>query len=450
MKSKLLPFFLLVFANALSAQVTLRGTLANMPLNSTRQLALEGWNAERWQAIQVVYLDPDNSFSVRLEAPGAGQYRLRAWGEAKMWNDFILSADSLLTDTLLVFNLDYQRLNTGPAKITGSLANTLYYDLLQAYAKAHPATPDNTPAAVKRLHALQTDLNRRCMELANKYRKTLIGDIALLMYEPVQADYGAAVQKMSASEFAQAHALDQIPFHHDNVLYHNGFLKRLNRYFDYFERTPAGNKAYVDGVMSRRNGNDYVDGFLFKHLLEKLMDFRQEEGLNYLLHWYAPDCTDESPLPDGTLNLIEALKVCAPGNIAPDISLKRPDGQPSTLSEVCAKQKLTLMLFWRTTCSHCREFEPELEKLYAKYHPLGLEVYALSTDPEKTDWLEELQQHPRPWINVYIPPDLRRDVSRNFPAPSTPTLIALDKDRRVLSRVMARANLEAFLKEKLN
>ncbi|HOY04033.1 MAG TPA: hypothetical protein PLO67_01450, partial [Saprospiraceae bacterium] len=212
MKSKLLPFFLLVFANALSAQVTLRGTLANMPLNSTRQLALEGWNAERWQAIQVVYLDPDNSFSVRLEAPGAGQYRLRAWGEAKMWNDFILSADSLLTDTLLVFNLDYQRLNTGPAKITGSLANTLYYDLLQAYAKAHPATPDNTPAAVKRLHALQTDLNRRCMELANKYRKTLIGDIALLMYEPVQADYGAAVQKMSASEFAQAHALDQIPF----------------------------------------------------------------------------------------------------------------------------------------------------------------------------------------------------------------------------------------------
>jgi thiol-disulfide isomerase/thioredoxin len=370
-----------------------------------------------------------------------------------MWNDFILSADSALVDTLLVFNLDYKRLNTGPAKITGSPANTLYYDLMQAYAKAHADTNGKTPPSGEQLYARQSEFNHRCTDLANKYRKTLIGDIALLLYEPIRVKLiGASdyVPKMTASEFAQAHALDQIPFHHDNVLYHNGFLKRLNRYFDYFERTPAGNKAYVDGVMSRRNGNDYVDGFLFKHLLEKLMDFRQEEGLNYLLHWYAPDCTDESPLPDGTLNLIEALKVCAPGNIAPDISLKRPDGEPSTLSEVCSKQKLTLMLFWRSTCSHCKEFEPELEKLYAKYHPLGLEVYALSTDPEKTDWLEELQQNPRPWINVYIPPDLRRDVSRNFPAPSTPTLIALDKDRRVLSRVMARANLEAFLKEKLN
>ena len=449
MKINLFPFFLLFLANSLAAQVTLRGTLANAPLNSPRQMALEGWNAERWQAVQVVYIDPDNSFSLRLEGAGAEQYRLRAWGEAKLWNDFIIAADSAWTDTALVFNLDYQRLNTGPAKITGSPVNMLYYDLLQAYAKAHPDTEDNTPAGIKKLNALQQDLNRRCMELAGKYPKTLIGDIALLLYEPVQGDYGPAGQKMTANAFAREHALDKIPFHHDNVLYHNGFLKRLNRYFDYFERNAADNKAYVDGVMSRRNGNDYVDGFLFKHLLEKLLDFKQEEGLNYLLHWYAPDCTDESPLPDGTLNLVEALKTCAPGNIAPDISLKRPDGQPVTLSDICPKQKLTLMLFWRSTCSHCKEFEPELEKLYKKYHPLGLEVYAVSTDPEKGDWLEELQQQPRPWINVYMPPELRRDVTRNFPIPSTPTLIALDKDRRVVSRVMARANLEAFLKDRL-
>jgi thiol-disulfide isomerase/thioredoxin len=327
----------------------------------------------------------------------------------------------------------------------------LYYELLQAYRPAHPANDDNSAAALKRQADAQTALNRRCAEVAALHPKTMIGDIALMLWEPVKTDFpsDAAVQKMTANEFAQTHALDKIPFHHDNILYHNGFLKRFNRYFDYFTRDLAGNKAFIDGVMSRRNGNDVVDGFLFKHIMDMLLDFKQEEGLDYLLHWYAPDCTDESPIPSAVLNLIEALKICAPGNIAPDIMLNQKDGQPARLSDIASTQKLTLMLFWRSTCSHCKEFEPELEKLYAKYHPLGLEVYALSTDPEKTDWLEELQQHPRPWINVYIPPDLRRDVSRQFPAPSTPTLIALDKDRRVLSRVMSRGNLEAFLKEKL-
>jgi len=63
-------------------------------------------------------------------------------------------------------------------------------------------------------------------------------------------------------------------------------------------------------------------------------------------------------------------KITLHGNIS---NLPGPDGQLISLSEVCAKNKLALLPFWRSTCSHCKEFEPVLAELYKKYHPLGVE-----------------------------------------------------------------------------
>lgn len=104
---------------------------------------------------------------------------------------------------------------------------------------------------------------------------------------------------------------------------------------------------------------------------------------------------------------------------------------------------------WRSTCSHCRDFLPELEKLYQKYHPLGLEVYALSTDNTVEDWRDFLQKQPTSWINVFVTSEKRNDVVRTYPYAGTPALIAFHKDRRVLSRVLSRENLEAYIEEVL-
>jgi hypothetical protein len=88
-------------------------------------------------------------------------------------------------------------------------------------------------------------------------------------------------------------------------------------------------------------------------------------------------------------------------------------------------------------------------EVYKKYHPLGLEVYALSSDRTEETLRTALQNTPTPWINVYIPPDQRVGIDRIFPTPSTPTLIVLDKNRRVVSRMLSRTNLEAYLDTEL-
>jgi thiol-disulfide isomerase/thioredoxin len=446
------PFFLLTFllfyAHFTSAQITLRGKLADAPPDGIRQMALEAWNTDRWQQMDILNLNPDNTFSTHLTAAAPGQYRLRLWNQAKMWNDFIV-ADSAMADTALVFDLHFNSMDAHPAKISGSPANALYFKLMNAELQRRDTTITVTSAQADSAQAAQ---NRLCLSLAKQHRNTLIGDIALLLYEPQISDYpnNAAVKALSVNAFAKAHALDKIPFHHQNILFHNAYIKSLNRYFYYFDRDGAGNKAYIDGVMGRRNGNDAVDVFLFKYLLDKMMDYKQEEGVTYLLNWYAPDCATENPLPNNTQNLIEALKACEPGKVVPNLVMNDLEGHPMSLGTTCAANKLTLMLFWRSTCSHCKAFEPELEQLYEKYHPLGLEVYALSADKSIEEWHEDLQKHATPWVNVFIPKDRRSEISRAFPTPSTPTLIALDKDRRVVTRLLSRGNLDRYLSERLS
>lgn len=426
---------------SLSAQITLSGQIN--PLPPALKANLEAWQLDHWQQIAEFPLAADGTFSVPLITPKAGQYRLRAWGQTDHWEDFILP-DSLPATLDLRLQLHYEKMDGQAVKIAGLPENDLYVSLMTDRARLLLRRDSLDAPAIA---ADQSSFNRRCREVIAAHRNTVIADVAALLMEPTPADYPdkPAIAQPSANEFAKAHALDNIPFHHEHILAHNAFVKSLNRYFKYFDRDTAGSTAFIQGVMSRRNGHDAVDGYLFKYLLDKMIDYRQEGGLSYLLSWYAPDCTDEHPLPNSLRLLLAALKNCVPGKMAADLALPGLDGQPVKLSDVCAQHPLTLMLFWRTTCSHCREFEPELVKIYEKYHPLGLEVYALSNDRTEQEWRDFLKENPLPWVNVFIPLEQRGTVAQFFPAPSTPTLISLDRQHRVISRLISRGTLEAYL-----
>jgi thiol-disulfide isomerase/thioredoxin len=126
-----------------------------------------------------------------------------------------------------------------------------------------------------------------------------------------------------------------------------------------------------------------------------------------------------------------------------------PDDNSVSLEAVCAKNKLTLLFFWRSNCSHCKEFKPVLAALYEKYHPLGLEVLALSLDKSDIGWKETLQREPTKWVNAFVPLAQRQAINEQFPIPSTPTLIALDSKCTVVSRLILREQLAVYLGEKL-
>ena len=197
--------------------------------------------------------------------------------------------------------------------------------------------------------------------------------------------------------------------------------------------------------MANRNGNEAVDMFMFRFLMDKMLAKMDEPGMSHLITLYPPDCTDDSPLPGYTKDMIEALKYCAPGNVVEDLKYPGPDGNLVSLADVCSKNKLTVIMFWKSNCSHCREYEPVLSEIYARQHPLGVEVYAMNLDRLEEGWKSTLQAHPTKWVNVYVPQDQRQGINRKFPIPSTPMLFALDRNRKILNRLIIREHLETYL-----
>lgn len=437
-------------AISLQAQVTLQGTISNLSPAAPPIAMIEYWNVDHWQQLSVIQLDQTKTYSIHLVPPVAAQCRIRLAGQNKSWSDFFIPGPGS-KDSILTIDLDAGKMDGGPAKVKGSDECDRYYQLITAN-REYTRLRDSSSAAMPAQQALN-NLNKLCQDIATHYRGTFTGDIvANVLYQPQRADYAKdpKIAAMTANEFAVAHDFDKIMFQYEGNMYFNGFTKSLNRYYNYFNhQTEEGSKNYIDGIMSRRNGNEKVDLFLFRYLLNQMMDEKEESGLKYLLTWYLPDCSDDSPLPDYLKSLIGALKYCEPGHTVDDLKLPGLDGADVSLADVCSKNKMTLMLFWKSTCSHCLEFKPVLGQLYEKYHNQGLEVYALDLDRTEVGWKTFLSSNPSKWVNVYIPEDERKEINKMFPVPGTPTLIALDRNRVVLSRLVLRDRLEAYLDETL-
>lgn len=440
-------------ATSLSAQVTIQGKISNIAPGALKIALVDYWSVDRWRKLTIMQLENNGEFSTPVLLPNKAQCRIRLAGQANISADFLLPGPSDPSDSILIFDLDARAMRGGPIQIGGYPENDLYYSLVSEFFKLEKLKDPKSDTKPKRLQAAILSLNQLCTEMSLQHRGTYTGDIvANLLYQPQIADYDKdpKVADMSEKAFLAAHSLDKIPFGSEQVLSHVAFAQALYHYYDNFDPADADRgKNYIDGIMAKRNGNENVDLYLFKYLMEKMVYNKDEPSLEHLLSWYPPDCTDESPLPDHTKTMVEALQYCTPGKSIPDFQLPDPEGNMVALKDVCAKNNMTLLYFWKTTCAHCKEFKPVLKELYDKYHPQGLEVLAISLDRVEPIWKTYLEQEPVKWVNVHVPSDRLPEISSRFPIPSTPTLITLDSKCQVLSRLILREQLETYIQDML-
>jgi thiol-disulfide isomerase/thioredoxin len=195
--------------------------------------------------------------------------------------------------------------------------------------------------------------------------------------------------------------------------------------------------------------SESMTSYMFKFLLDKMISFRNEPGLSYLITWYADDCTEEGHMEENTRNLLQALENCKPGKTIEMLSLPDVNGKMHPMKKTIAENKITIILFWRANCSHCKEFEPKLEEYYAQYHAKGLGVYAIGTDKTQEEWAVQDKLNDSPWTSVFLAYDQRKDFNKRFPVPSTPSLLAVDQNGVVVKRLITRSKIESEIKEML-
>ena len=83
----------------------------------------------------------------------------------------------------------------------------------------------------------------------------------------------------------------------------------------------------------------------------------------------------------------------------PPMSMPGIDGRKVALDSLVAKA--VLIHFWTSADAEQKMFNLDvLKPLYAKYHPCGLEIYAVCVDADKARWATAVKAQELPWVNV--------------------------------------------------
>ncbi len=118
------------------------------------------------------------------------------------------------------------------------------------------------------------------------------------------------------------------------------------------------------------------------------------------------------------------------GEKAPEISLADTAGQATTLS--AHRGKATLVEFWASWCGPCRHENPNVLKVYKKYHKKGLEIYAVSLDDNRESWIAAIQKDQLPWTQVSALKGWGGDAVLAYGIKGIPSNFLLDKDGKII------------------
>jgi thiol-disulfide isomerase/thioredoxin len=151
---------------------------------------------------------------------------------------------------------------------------------------------------------------------------------------------------------------------------------------------------------------------------------------------------------------LAALNATQIGNVAPSFSGPTPDGKQLALDDV--KGKLTLIDFWASWCKPCRMENPNVVKVYQKYHSKGLEIISVSLDGSrnqkdpKAAWIKAIEEDNLTWNHISNLNYFNDPVAKSYNIRSIPATFLLDENGRIIAKNLRGNALEEAIAKYLN
>lgn len=143
---------------------------------------------------------------------------------------------------------------------------------------------------------------------------------------------------------------------------------------------------------------------------------------------------------------VDAVTRLAIGRVAPDIKLKSPKGETVSLSST--RGKVVLLDFWASWCRPCRMENPNVVRLYDRYHAKGFDIFSVSLDQSMERWVNAIKADNLKWKNHGSTlQGWQCPVAATYEVHSIPNTLLLDRDGKIIAKNLRGAELEKKLRE---
>ncbi|MEO1713383.1 MAG: TlpA disulfide reductase family protein [Bacteroidota bacterium] len=154
----------------------------------------------------------------------------------------------------------------------------------------------------------------------------------------------------------------------------------------------------------------------------------------------------EEPLATKSVqSQMDRLAAFATGAEAPNIVMNTPAGEPMELTSL--RGKVVLIDFWASWCGPCRRENPNVVKMYNKYHEKGFDIFGVSLDKDQARWEKAIAADGLTWHHVSDLKGWSNTAAQAYGVRSIPHTVLLDAEGRIIARNLRGAQLEQKLAE---
>jgi thiol-disulfide isomerase/thioredoxin len=224
------------------------------------------------------------------------------------------------------------------------------------------------------------------------------------------------------------------PVWNDVTIYHTDFpLSFISLIKALFSKKSEDEKDEMINCLLSASPSNPEAAKLFQQCLSEYLFYQLEENRLRAFCKWAEEHPDKVP-NEALKAKLHGMKKILPGSDYINVLLKDSSGTGRSLASEVEGHKYMLVLFWSPECEHCIAEMPALISFYKKYHPQGIEVYAVAIDCEEGKWKTFIAKNTPPWINVRDDGGRADNIASDYMINYTPTLVLIDKAGKIQSR----------------